>query len=128
MIGTVKELLAALPREAAAFDASDYPLPLCQAVLGEVSSVGEVRERRSFFVLRPADVEDGVEMVGMPGASLGVLIEAAEAGLDPVVCEYLERTAMELPGYLSAVRVLSSDPFTLGVRAPSRWRAGPSTP
>lgn len=74
-------------------------------------------DRRSFFVLRPADVEDGVEIVGTPGASLGVLIEVAEEGLDPVVCEYLERTAMELPGYLPAVRVLSSDPFTLGVRA-----------
>jgi acetyl-CoA decarbonylase/synthase complex subunit beta len=43
VIPALAQLLDALPDEPVAFDGSDYPLPLCQAVLGRVPSPAEVR-------------------------------------------------------------------------------------
>lgn len=70
----------------------------------------------SFFVLRPADAQEGVEVIGSPAGSVGVEIEIGDVRLDLPVSEYLERTARELPGYLPGIRMVSADPFALGLR------------
>jgi acetyl-CoA decarbonylase/synthase complex subunit beta len=70
---------------------------------------------RSFFLLRPGDVQDGVEVVGEPGQSVGVLIEVGDERLELDVSEYIERTASNLPGYLPGVRTVETEPFTLGL-------------
>jgi hypothetical protein len=69
----------------------------------------------SFFVLRAADVEDGTEVVGVPGESVGIEIGIGDERLDLDVSQHLEKIALGLPGYLPGVRVTSADPFTLGL-------------
>jgi len=81
-------------------------------------------DERSFFLVRPADVRDGVEVVGEPGGSVGVLIGIGDERLDLEVSEYLERVAVSLPGYLPGVRTVSLDPFTLGLAAGVTLDAG----
>ncbi len=70
---------------------------------------------RSFFVLRPGDGGDGAEVVGEPDGSVGVLIEVGDARLDVEASQYLEKVALGIPDYLPGVRVVSADPFTLGL-------------
>jgi len=69
----------------------------------------------SFFILRPADVQEGIEVVGSPAGWVGVEIEVGDERLDLPVSQYLERIALELPGYLPGIRVVSGDPFALGL-------------
>jgi len=71
----------------------------------------------SFFALRSGGGEEGVEVTGEPDGSLGVLIEVDDERLDAPLSDYLERAALELPGYLPGVRTVSPDPFALGLAA-----------
>lgn len=70
-----------------------------------------------FFVLRPAKVSGGTEVVGTPDGALGVLIEVGDERLDDATSAYLEQVAAGIPGYLKGLRVLSTDPFKLGLAA-----------
>ena len=70
---TVRELAAALPRETATFEGSQYPLPLCQAVLGRLPAAEEVRAR-----LEAADPDDAGESA-LSVAMAAECYEAAQA-------------------------------------------------
>ena len=69
------------------------------------------------FVLRPGKVRGGTEVVGTPDGALGVLIEVGDERLDDVTSAYLEQVAAGIPGYLKGLRVLSTEPFKLGLAA-----------
>ncbi len=72
-------------------------------------------DERSFFVVRPGPAADGTEVVGDSGASIGMVITIGDPRCDAVLSAYVERTALELPGYLRGLRVVEATPFTLGV-------------
>ena len=71
--------------------------------------------RSGFFVLRRAQTEGGTQTVGEPDGALGVLIEVGDERLDDATSLYVEQVAAGVPGYLKGVRVLSTEPFELGL-------------
>jgi hypothetical protein len=76
--------------------------------------------RSGFFQLRRAEVNGGVEIVREQGGALGVLIEVGDERLDAATSLYVEEVAAGVPGYLKGVRVLSREPFALGLAAGAR--------
>ncbi len=98
MLPAVAELLARLPDEPAAFQDSDYTLPLCQAVLGKVPSTAEVRR-----LVEAADPEE-----------LGHM--AVHAALAAECCEADLEDAQE--------RFVTDDELRGLVFSGAKWRAG----
>jgi len=69
----------------------------------------------SFLVLWPRGCVDGIEIVGEPRDTFGVLVDVGDERLDLPLSEYLERCALQIPDYLAGLRILSASPLQLGL-------------